>query len=665
MRFLAHKADSRVPFREARFCRAVVMEKDQAGIDQYLLLLGYDDRSLRGITNRLAYVRHIGGPAEPTLLSRPVFVEPSGPEMGRWAYAARLFGHPNGFVSIGPDWSVWIHESENECGVRLFGRKDQVGRLATPDQVIGPVNLAVADLQQNSVPDLIGGCFCGFPDGYWPKVGNSTDNAPWSQIVRSRFDESGKWRGGQERGFLYRFRNDGTSRAPHFEAEGSPLLGPDGDPIEFFGLPTPCPVDFDGDGDTDLICGQCDSRLIYLENIGSPGAPQFVDRGPLRRPDGSVWELHSRGSQPAAVSTDPAGRTLILLCSDFGCVPFVGMSDDGTPLLGPEEHFVTAGGDVHGKSFAVPVPVDWDGDGDLDLIVGSESGEVELIENIGTAANPLFAAPVPLLAAGHPIHITPGPEGDVQGPQESTWGYTNPAVGDWTGDGTADLILGTSLGRMFLFRNRGREPDGTPILAEQAVLHQGDGPFETVWRQRPFIADLDDDGKTELIALDPLGRLAFYRKVDPSDPALLDEGTLLLDPDGRPFKLDGYANSGSVLAGRTKLWVADVTGSGTLDVIFGSIDGKNDPVPRGRVATVRWIENIGRPAEPRFGPIREVTFNGWPLGLGRHTPAPCLADLNDDGEMEMLIGIDCGSLLVFESTEFRFLSEPAPSGRTS
>ena len=634
----------------------MVVDRDDAGHDQYLLLLSYDHYSMRSLTQRLAYTRHTGGAEEPTLLSRPAFAETWVPEMGRLcSYSARLFGYPHGFVSMGPDRNVWIHTSEDEYGARLFRQKLHIGRLSKPDGVSGPANLAVADVDGNGVPDLIGGCFSGFPDDYFPPVGNATDNAPWSKIVQSRFDQYGQWRGGKERGFLYRFKNLGTAREPRFEGSGTPLLDPDGEPIQFFGVASACPVDFDGDGDTDLLCGQCDNHLIYLENIGSPGAPQFVDRGPVRRLDGSAWELRTRQSQPAAVSIDPAGRTLILLSGiHFGCVPFSGLDTDGMPQLGPEETFLTAGGDVHGPCFAVPAPVDWDGDGDIDLIVGAETGEVEYIENVGTAQNPRFAAPRPLLAGGQPIRVTPGPQGDVQGPQEAMWGYTNPAVGDWTGDGSTDLILGTSLGRMFLLRNTGRDPQGEPTLAAAVELRQGDNPFETVWRQRPCIGDIDADGHTELIALDPLGRLTVYRKIDPADPTLLDAGKLALDPDGQPFKLDGYTNSGSVLAGRTKLWLADVTGSGSLDVLFGTILGKNEPVQKGRIPAVRWIENTGTPTAPRFGRIGDVTFNGGPLALGRHTPAPCLVDLDGDGEREMLIGIDCGALLVFETSEIRF-----------
>ena len=432
--------------------------------------------------------------------------------------------------------------------------------------------------------------------------------------------------------------------------------------MEFFGVPSVCPVDLDSDGDTDFLCSQCNDTIQYIENIGTPNAPQYIDRGPVRDAAGDPWHVSSRQLQAAAAVVDPAGATRILLDNGrFSCMPFLGIDDDGMPRFGPEAEFCSRGGEVRGKGFAVPVPVDWDGDGDWDLIIGSEEGDVEFIENTGTAAAPVFAAPVPLVAGGQPIRIVPGPEGDVQGPQEAGWGYANPAVGDWTGNGAPDLIVGSSLGLMFLFRNSGSA--GTPVLEHGAALQQGDGDFATVWRQRPAIADIDGDGRTELIALNPLGQLTIYRKADPDNPLAIDAGTAVLDPDGKAYKLDGYDNSSSVLAGRTKLWLADVTGNGTWDVLFGIIMGRTARVPTGaKITEVHWIENTGTVTEPAFGRICRVSFNGWPLARGRHTPAACAVDLDGDGKLEMLVGVDGGDIMMFEASELAFERQPLPGG---
>ncbi|MDP7338690.1 MAG: hypothetical protein QF786_05180, partial [Vicinamibacterales bacterium] len=78
---------------------------------------------------------------------------------------------------------------------------------------------------------------------------------------------------------------------------------------------------------------------------------------------------------------------------------------------------------------------------------------------------------------GRPIRVTPGPEGDVQGPQESMWGYTNPAVGDWTGDGNPDLILGTSLGSCLAMLTAAHEP----LVKAAALNHISPYVADVVW----------------------------------------------------------------------------------------------------------------------------------------------------------------------------------------
>ena len=656
MRLFGHAPDAKVPFREGLFCYVVAMDVDADGVNEYLLAIRTDRDVLNAVPYRLALARHVGGAEEPTLLSRPVPLDAGG-EFSRAVCSASPLGLPRGFLTrVGSD-QLRVFDCTPQFGLPQF-RPFEVGRLlALADNVRGPVNLTLVDLKGDGTPDLIGGCFSGYPDDYFPPVGASTDNSPWAEIVSSRFDEQGRWRGGQERGYIYHFLNSGTPDDPAFGGPGTPLLNPDGVPIEFFGVPSICPVDFDEDGDVDLICGQCNNEVVYLENIGDASAPQFVNRGSVRTADDEIWLLNTRQSQPACSTVDPSGRQLVLLDNmNLNCMPFLSMADDGVPRFGPQEPLYTLGGEVRGMTFSVPVPVDWDGDGDFDLITGSETGEVEFIENIGTTAAPVFAAPVALEAAGKPIRLVPGPEGSVQGPQEAMWGYTNPAVGDWDDDGIQDLILGTSLGIMYFLRNTGPGGRGLPALAEPRPLRQNGQTFVSVWRQRPCIGDLNGDGRTELLALDDRGRLTIYRKTSASDPTAIDAGQLLLDPSGAAYKLDGHDNRGSVLAGRTKLWLADVTGSGTLDVLFGIVLGRTAAKPDGRMPGVGWIENIGTASEPQYGRIGRVTFDGWPLARGRHTPTPCVVDLNGNGGLDMLVGIDDGSILVFDASQIRFES---------
>ncbi|MDP6450588.1 MAG: hypothetical protein QF773_07220, partial [Lentisphaeria bacterium] len=107
----------------------------------------------------------------------------------------------------------------------------------------------------------------------------------------------------------------------------------------------------------------------------------------------------------------------------------------------------------------------------------------------------------------------------------------------------------------------------------------------------------------------------------------------------------------------------DVTGNGTWDVLFGIIMGRTAPVPTGaKITEVHWIENTGTVTKPAFGRICRVSFNGWPLARGRHTPAACAVDLDGDGKLEMLVGIDGGDIMMFEASELDFERQPLPGG---
>ena len=54
---------------------------------------------------------------------------------------------------------------------------------------------------------------------------------------------------------------------------------------------------------------------------------------------------------------------------------------------------VKPGGDSYRTSHSMPVVADWDGDGLWDLLTGSSKGDVYWIRNIGEKGKPRFAAP--------------------------------------------------------------------------------------------------------------------------------------------------------------------------------------------------------------------------------------------------------------------------------
>jgi hypothetical protein len=99
--------------------------------------------------------------------------------------------------------------------------------------------------------------------------------------------------------------------------------------------------------------------------------------------------------------------------------------------------------------------VDWRGTGRLDLLLGNMPGDLYLIPNDGTNANPAYGTPRKLEAGGRPIEAVH--HGDSQ-----------PVAADWDGDGLLDLLVGWGNGSVVWYRNVGSKTE--PRLAQGVTL---------------------------------------------------------------------------------------------------------------------------------------------------------------------------------------------------
>jgi len=356
-------------------------------------------------------------------------------------------------------------------------------------------------------------------------------------------------------------------------------------------------ADIDGDGDSDLFWGDFfEPGLLLIENTGSCGNPILSgepERFPLDDP------LLTSGYNAPAL-TDWTGNGKIDLF-----VGVLGGSNDANTSLADNFYFyehTEKGYRLRTKQFAGGLDVgsestvalgDIDGDEQTDALVANkidpEEGATSLVyplTHTGSKRTKLRKrAALDLPDAYH---------------------YA-PALGDLTGNGVADLVVGTWQGGLSYYENQG---NGT-FRATDGPLRGLSGGTNVV----PALGDLTGNGRLDLVRGTASGMVTLHR-------------------NSGSASVPSFAQTADTLAAvdtRAAPTLHDVDGDGTLDLLIGT---KNE---------LLLVRNQGTPAAPRFGEPTVVDLKGMP-----RQATPAMGDLNDDGHPELVVGGQSGGLVLFQ-----------------
>ncbi|HEX7880699.1 MAG TPA: FG-GAP-like repeat-containing protein, partial [Candidatus Eisenbacteria bacterium] len=326
---------------------------------------------------------------------------------------------------------------------------------------------AVADVDADGVLDIVA---AGFNDGKlyvfgsdgaikpgWPQaLGNGINQSgaavPWGSPLIADLTGDGPCEifiAGDR--FLYAFHADGTEVS---DGDSNPATyGPWRDLGGAFNYATPSAADFDGDGRPEIVMGTRAGQLLLIDDTGAlmPGFPKTFTGGQIT------------GSAAIADLDKDGELEMVFPVRNLAAVHAVnrfGASPPGWPAP------IQINQDID----ASPTIADLDGDTFPDVVIVGGAGRVIIVHGQNCTLFP-----------GFPVNLA----NQEQAQSFATRG--TPCLGDVTGDGMPDILVGTQTASVYGVGINGQVLPGFPLRAEDNV------------EGGPLLWDVDGDGHTNIV----------------------------------------------------------------------------------------------------------------------------------------------------------------------
>jgi hypothetical protein len=321
-----------------------------------------------------------------------------------------------------------------------------------------------------------------------------------------------------------------------------------------------------------------------------------------------IVKLNLLCKQLSAYFTYAELKKILAAAAIFIGFPLVSQSQSFAPPL-RNPFWLTA----DSVSLASPRFADIDHDGDFDLFEGKYGGFIQFFENIGTSVAPIFGA------------VQQNPFGIIA--PTSEYYISFPAFADIDNDGDLDLFIGGISGEqnddadIKFYENAGTNT--APAFASPLVNPFGMTP--ALMFAMPDFADIDNDGDLDLFTGEYNGNIQFRENTGTAtEPDFAA-------PVANPFGLTSAYNFGSPT-------FADIDHDGDLDLFVGEYYGN-----------MKFFQNTGTETSPAFAPAQTNPFGLVPTNYYNF---PAIADLDEDGDLDILAGEYYSVLQYFRNTEF-------------
>ena len=395
---------------------------------------------------------------------------------------------------------------------------------------------------------------------------------------------------------------------------------------------SPTIADIDGDGKDEVLIGTTRKRCDYNgSNCTFSQQPKLV----VINSNGTIkWSRlleSSINSAPSVADIDGDGDVEIVV--SFGGEALDPQGNGGVRAFDHNGNvlwtFYTYDYyDPHPQTdgvFSTPALCDVDNDGDLEIAFGAWDQRIYLLDHRGQSL-------------WNDLHWDWADSGRGYINADTVW--SSPACADFNGDGEQEIVIGADIS------DGGIMPDGTPGFQGGFVyvfdrfgnvLARRDMP-EAIYSS-PAIADLDNDGKLEIVIGTGLFWWNMHGRTETRYVYVFRSNNLFnsslhySDPAKLPYA-PGWPQP-TAYPGMSSPAIADLDGDGDLEIIIGSGDpfvSGSDGVP-GKGAVYAWHHTGELVSGWPIYPISSET-NGSNDAAIRSSPT--VADIDNDGQVEVL-----------------------------
>ncbi|MBK7668470.1 MAG: VCBS repeat-containing protein [Sphingobacteriaceae bacterium] len=197
---------------------------------------------------------------------------------------------------------------------------------------------------------------------------------------------------------------------------------------------------------------------------------------------------------------------------------------------------------------------------------------------------------------------------------------STPTFADLDNDGDKDIISGSYLGDFYYFQNIG----SSTVPNYSAAVTNPFGLTTVTLYSAPVFVDLDNDGDKDIVSGGKYGDFYYFQNTGTSTVPNYSAAV------SSPFGLANLPYNYSTPA------FVDLDNDGDLDVISGSSFGN-----------FYYFQNTGTASAPAY--VAGAT-NPFSLTNTAYYSSPTFADLDGDGDKDMLSGITSGDYLYYQNT---------------